>query len=241
MPPKPQRNVAKEVEQLRKQLAQLNARLAGPSSSRRSGRSRSRSRSRSRGGGPRNRLPAANADSTPSVSAPARGRKGLPGVTVRGHEMVRTVKLARQSSSGGDWINVDPGKTTIGAELSAMAKLFSQYRIKSLVFEYEPLCGTTTNGSIVLGLVPTTANAPALAFDTVSIMQPNKTGQLFARHSLTVPRTFLVEKTWYDLSSEDSPCTLAWWVDGDSSDQERSLGRIWARYEYEFQGFRKPS
>lgn len=241
MPPKPRRDVGKEVEQLRKQLAQLNARLAGPSRSRRTGRSRSRSRSRSRGGGSRNALPAAAASSGGSRIAKVQSSRARPGITVRGHEMVRTVKVPKDKSSGGDWIDVNPGKTVIGAELSAMAKLFSSYRVVSLVFEYEPLCGTTTNGAIVMGLSTDVVSAPSPTFEAVSVMQPNKTGPLYARHALTVPRSFLVEKAWYDLDPEESPCLLEWWVDADSASSERSVGRIWARYEYEFQGFKKPA
>lgn len=244
MPPKPKRNVAKEVEQLRTQLAQLNSRLAG-SSSRRSGRSRSRSRSRSRGGGPRNSIPAAQA-SVQSSRGGMRQGGSFPGVTVRGHEMVRAVKVAANKSSVGDFVDINPGHTSLGAELSAMAKLFTQYRVVSLDMEYEPLCGTTTNGAIIICASPSSHTEPKPSFEEVSVCQPNKTGPLYSKMKVTVPKSFLVEKVWYDVDATTSvfaeaPCFLQWWVDCDSSTSERSLGRIWIRYVFEFQGFRKPA
>lgn len=245
MPPKrkPNGNLAAEVEKLRSQLGNLNARLSQPQRGRRSGRSRSRSRSRSRGGGPRNALPAA---STSNASNRTSFGSVRTGVVIRGHEMVRAVKVPANKSSMTDYIDCNPGNTSLGEELTAMAKLFTQYRPVSVVIEYEPMCGTTTNGSFTIGVQPWNSESLLTTYARIAICQPNASGNVFIRHKVTVPAAFLKQKNWYkvDAASTDdaeNPVAIGWWVDCDSSTSERTLGRVWIRYEYEFQGFRKPA
>lgn len=246
MPPKrkPQRNLAAEVEQLRQQVSKLTTSLANPQRGRqRGGRSRSRSRSRSRGAGPRNMLPAAVGGAASSRMIAGAGGVGV--IVIPGHEIVTTIKVNANSSTATGYIDCNPGAGNSGAELQAISTVFTQYRPRSIWYEYEPMCGTTTNGAIVMGLVPNSKASAPKTLSEVSVLQPNITGPLYVRQRLTVPQSFMREKNWYDITKDaseqqESPVVLAYWVDADSGSTTRTLGRIWAHYSYEFQGFKKP-
>lgn len=245
MPPKRQggnRALEAQIANLSAQMARLGSEVRrgrAPTRGRGRGRGgrRSRSRSRSRSGA----LPAAYGGG-PSTSGLSRitPARGLGTAVVSGKEAVIGVKIEANKTDWNVIMGPQPNTASYGPEqLNKLSKLYSEYRVLSLTVHYEPVCGTATNGSIVIAISASSdAKIGALTFAKVSGVQPNAAGPLYKPLTLRVPRSFLIQKNWYDCTKEDDePYEVYAWVDCDSATNARTVGRIWYTYEYEFQGF----
>lgn len=124
--------------------------------------------------------------------------------------------------------------------MARIGTLFQQYRILEFELDYEPMCGTTTNGAITIGVYAQGGEAKELNESLALTMQPNVTGPLFQRSRLALPKRYTTEKRWYDVGIHEAPALLLVWVNCDATSTEKTYGRIWCRYRLEFQGIGEP-
>lgn len=145
--------------------------------------------------------------------------------------------------------------------LAKLGACFEKYRWISLVLEYIPDVGTTTDGSIALGMDWGTQSNSSLcsalgwetmardeAYDRAEILAltPSQVTPLWKPARFGLPVAQLQSRRWYTVptaavaSSVDDfgPGFLAYYCSGASA--KKVVGDVWVSYRVEFAGTRKP-
>lgn len=240
MPPKCKPATGAQVADLQRQISALRV---GARAARRGAAPRGRGSTRGRGRG-QTQIPAAYQQSMPSRATMSGSSLGV--VTIKGRELLTTVKIPANKTSFGATYGINPLNDYAPPQVKAMGSLYSMYRLNWYQVEWEPICGTTTNGAVTMGVSPNAPNAPSsVTLANTARCQPNVSGPLYTPHRISFPKNYLNEKRWYEIEKQSSyaatedPCVLYFYMDTDSTTNERSMGRLWANYSYVFEGFTK--
>lgn len=235
--------LSREMASLRKELANIKIRQSRqpqPSTSR---GARRRSRSRSRNNNKREFVaPVATSRKSNMGKVTMQGNMGS--CQVSGSEVASIVKMTKSTTSVDVKYGINPGHDTSSAQLKAMASIYSLYRFTHWSAEWEPMCGTTTNGAVMLAFAPDVSGL-VVDYATVARAQPNITGPLFSQHKIVCPPNYYNEKRWYQVAKEvtpgkdtENPVWLLMDLQSDSSSEDRSLGRLRITYSVVFEGFK---
>lgn len=225
-------------------LTQMMASLQGPRSS--------RSRSRRRG-----RTPGQSSNAVTRVSAPAatsvavtRGRSrsrprpgqldmGTGTIRLFNREVLRAVKVKANTTSTGDYVNINANDFGFLAKLGALFGRMKWHRIS--VF-YEAMTSANTEGLICYGVDWGMKQEAPVKYETVVVLNPSMSHPLWGggdRMQLTLGQR-LNARLWYDIDAsakEDSTvATLSYFSQTPTQTFEKTYGLIWIEYEVELQG-----
>lgn len=139
-----------------------------------------------------------------------------------------------------------------------MAKIFERYRFLSLAFEYRPLVGTQTAGSVTMGVDWITASLTmdyddetddivltsptVVSKPDILALTPSMDGPVWQRTKrMTVPKSMLQNRLWYDSSTPGQGAVIPDYAPGylASMSTESSYGEVWVHYKVHFNGTRK--
>lgn len=253
------RSLQQEINDLKSRLGQLTVRSGrGAPGSRNSQNARRRIGNRAarnannanNNNSSNNTIPAAVSGSSRSGARISNSAGGLGVVSLRARELVATIELpSGKTETGGSVVLLaTPIKSfsSVPAQLSKLGSLYEQIKWISAEFEYEPLCGTTTNGGIILGVEPMDARTKTATVDAayVSALQPNVQGPLYQKHRVKIPANVLNARPWYAIgdkaveqSVDVSPGAVVHHITADSNTTTKVYGRLWLHYDVRLQGF----
>lgn len=234
------------MDKLSARLDKLEAGPSGGGSSKR--RSRSRSRGRAPAPPPRKRKSRSRGRGQPVTQFNRPMRSGAPAlgtITLRGREVTQGNPGAVKTAGGHTFV-VNPtikGDGYAPSQLNGLAKLYSQVSFKSLVIEWEPMCGTTTSGAVTLAATCVNTTGQTLTEAFALSATPNVTGPVWGKQRLVVPRQYLNQKRWFPIHKDTASqvdgeqAEIVIWLNVGNTTDVVTYGRVWVSYTVEFSGF----
>lgn len=255
------KTIRQELDDLKSLIGQLKVSTPKQTANPNRQRSRSRGRARSRSRVTPATYPALAGTSANSITLNnARGRSRnrqnnnnafpLGTCRIKARELCLTAKLAASTTdlphvlmcSVNDWkdrVSYAP------PQLKMMAALYDEWRPISWVYEYEPVCSVTLSGSVIMAAYAgDDKQSVDLSETIIAACNPNVTSRVYEPCRISIPVPFMRNKNWYrvgdntaNIDTKEIPALGLFFATGTSGTSEVPLGRIWCRYEVEFQGF----
>lgn len=141
--------------------------------------------------------------------------------------------------------------------LANLAKVFERYRFVTLQLEYRPLVGTTTAGSVAMGVDWTTSSMALVSSPTgqlylkgykaadrtdILALTPSADTPVWQRiPRIAVPSGLLQSRLWYDTSTPGSGAVIPDYAPGyvASVSSADKAGEVWVHYKVHLSGTRK--
>lgn len=134
--------------------------------------------------------------------------------------------------------------------LKNLGKVYSRLRWDSIVFEWRPAVGTTTNGIVTYGvrlMEPNTTVVPKTRFD-VSALSPVNDHPVWSCSNMRVARDLLQSRMWYGIQDttvitdvkdlvDVAPGALQYGVESDLA-ENTLVGEFWISYSVTMDGSR---
>lgn len=169
------------------------------------------------------------------MRAPPRVKKAVTtNYTMSGFELLTDVDLTTGSVWRSNFV-INPRKSCFKV-LSTMSLCYEMYRFNSLVFEYEPTCGNTTSGTMVMFLDydPSDDNT-GCSYQELTQMAGAVVGQVSSRFSVAYrPNMTVINAHRYFNQGGSTPDRLAdcvrIWMMTDGPTAFARCGKVYMRY-----------
>jgi len=170
-------------------------------------------------------------------------------MTVSGHEYFIPVQAEELSADTVKGQSVCPGKSQIPL-LDSMGKIWDRYQILQMEIEFHPSVGTTTDGTITIGVDYDPRLKPN-TFGKVMSLNPLVVGPVWQSQKFIIPRNRLGDRKYTYRSAESTrpdelqtPFLICYATDARATPDgatppkpiPKALGRILVRYRVRFDG-----
>jgi hypothetical protein len=133
-----------------------------------------------------------------------------------------------------------PGKK-LSPFINSLSKLFDRFQVHACAVEWYPSVGTTTAGSVTLG-VDWDLKSTVTERKQVVVLNPNlrlpvyQPGNLIIPSNLLMARKYLQVQESLDESDDNCPFRLCVGLSHDKTADAKSLGEVWVTYDLTLQG-----
>lgn len=139
-------------------------------------------------------------------------------------------------TDGGNYISLSPTKLPF---LAGFTKMFDRYVYHRIRIVYRPSCGSTTSGSLIVGIDWDSKKSANLTYKVISNLTPVMDLPLWQGGTLVLPPSKLMTRKEYIINTDDTdefdstPGFVCFAATGATA---QTAGHLWIDYDISFFG-----